>query len=81
MNPELKPCPFCGSRDLPTWFEIPLIGRTTHKVCCGCCSTTGPIRYSEAEAIASWNERVPISPTIFPTAADPAGGTKDENDR
>ena len=58
MSKELKPCPFCGSKDIEEGFEP--IGGYGYIVCnaekSGCGATSG--RYeSYDEAAESWNRR------------------------
>lgn len=64
---ELKPCPFCGSeihnevsggRD-----EDVLVLKGSYWMNCVTCDCDGPIRHTEAEAIAAWNQRAPIAVT------------------
>lgn len=49
---ELKPCPFCGSKDI---HMIPG-DRTYLCACFGCCATSAP-RITEQQAIDAWNRR------------------------
>ncbi len=49
---ELKPCPFCGSK------EVEMQGNSHHSwVVCDNCSTEGPVAPSQDEAVERWNER------------------------
>ena len=50
MREEIRPCPFCGSRDVDT-----IVGSVESYVVCGDCSATGPLSDNEAEAIELWN--------------------------
>jgi hypothetical protein len=61
---ELKPCPkpWCLSHGklLPGVDGTPILYYGLYQsICVGCpiCSLKGPIRHSEAEAIAGWNDR------------------------
>ena len=47
---ELKPCPFCGSRDVESWGKYWVV------VVCLACGARGPSEVGAA-AIAAWNER------------------------
>ena len=47
---ELKPCPFCGSRD---------VAPTGRCIECYRCHSTGPEREFRGDAIAAWNRRTP----------------------
>ena len=52
---HLNPCPFCGGE-----AETDFIAGYSYRIECwvlGCCS--GPMRETEAEAIAAWNKRAP----------------------
>jgi len=52
----MMPCPFCGGSDLVFWKGS--IGRDPLcVVACVHCSTNGPTRASESQAIAAWNQR------------------------
>lgn len=53
MN-ELKPCPFCGSKDV---FAVPTDAFWGHVVSCNNCGASGPMASTEEEAIAGWNDR------------------------
>jgi Lar family restriction alleviation protein len=50
----LEPCPFCGGRDIhvrmlrPAW------------ALCATCRTEGPVGEKPTEAIAAWNQRMPL---------------------
>ena len=56
MSDELKPCPFCGSKNLEV-REIPFVG---HTVRCwnGKCMASGPVRDDQHEAIRAWNDKL-----------------------
>lgn len=47
-EPDLLPCPFCGSQ------HTSVVNETTQ---CVDCSTSGPHAESREEAIAAWNKR------------------------
>lgn len=46
----MNPCPFCKQ---PAYMHV---GQLYRWVECGTCEATGPVKTSEAEAIAAWNE-------------------------
>lgn len=50
---ELKPCPFCGGKD------ISIINHTAmgYWASCGPCGAIGPTRQTEEEAVEAWNRR------------------------
>lgn len=50
---ELKPCPFCGSKDL----RISHVGRDWNSVICRDCGGEGPEELGREDAISSWNRR------------------------
>ena len=50
-TPELKPCPFCGSKDV--YLHENTLGDSY--VRCPKCSTTGPSSSSEEQAVKWWN--------------------------
>lgn len=52
MSKELKPCPFCGSKNLR------LTGNSWHWVQCNNCFAEIGGQESEEEAIEQWNRRV-----------------------
>ena len=53
--PELKPCPFCGSKDIR---QEKVVGwGTTVFFTCDSCKTSGPMCFDENDAIAAWNAR------------------------
>lgn len=55
--PELKPCPFCGARDV--FVERRTDGYSWEVTCDAAeCSVAGPVRATKREAIAAWNTRV-----------------------
>ena len=56
----LKPCPFCSGEFAP--IVIPWKEQWSMGFCSGC-SASGPVRMTEADAIAAWNIRAP-DPTI-----------------
>jgi Lar family restriction alleviation protein len=54
MAAELKPCPFCGSKN-----AAPYSVKSCHSVLCVACGGEGPEADSEEGAIAAWNLRTP----------------------
>ena len=52
---ELKPCPFCGSKDI----SLDPDSRFGFWAQCGDCSAAGPFQHLKHEAIEAWNERKP----------------------
>lgn len=52
MASELKPCPFCGSKQLTVFDDGD--NDPTAFILCGECDSTGPVKL--------WNRRVPLSP-------------------
>lgn len=60
MTEELKPCPFCGGRDLAVeWIELADRGekRLEHAVQCRGCGADGPSGRTREEAASLWNTR------------------------
>jgi len=60
MNTELKPCPFCGSRNLDdTCREQEQTGarREYFYVLCNICEACGPTDFNREKAIEQWNDR------------------------
>lgn len=65
MNEELKPCPFCGSKDVG--FQYVMQGKTTVAAKCGNCGAASDavkvrnkidsMRKAEEKAAESWNTR------------------------
>ena len=55
---ELKPCPFCDSRDVGVGFKLPEFGKElTHFVVCNTCgSRTANFRRKD-NAVTIWNGR------------------------
>lgn len=51
MDEELKPCPFCGSK------EVNLMDDGVFYVSCFNCSTDGPMSDTDRGAIKAWNTR------------------------
>ena len=51
--PELKPCPFCGGKELSV---ISVLGEDYY-VECSSCTTCGPSGETYEEAIEAWNRR------------------------
>jgi len=55
MNkPKLKPCPFCGGKDITYGYVSGTIFKAVW--CYGCHARTGPFQ-TERDAIAAWNRR------------------------
>jgi Lar family restriction alleviation protein len=59
-NPVLKPCPFCGGSAFVNVFWA---GAHFHEAKCSSCEAKSPPTEhdSEAEAIAAWNRRRPLT--------------------
>lgn len=55
---ELKPCPFCGSKEVEIWHDC-IAGGVIVKAYCVCndCGTGGPTTETAEEAAAQWNSR------------------------
>lgn len=49
---ELKPCPFCGSKDVTVYELYP-----SSYARCRVCGAEGSLRDSHDEAVAAWNRR------------------------
>ena len=49
---ELKPCPFCGKRDMSIWCVV------SFRVRCDWCGVKGEKCSTEQQAIKAWNTRV-----------------------
>ena len=58
---ELKPCPFCGSKDVSNswYYDEAYEGKIFH-VRCHKCAALGPIEATEQQAIDAWNRRVRV---------------------
>ena len=56
---ELKPCPFCGSKDVEIRWHAPLFGEMAmlNYVICNDCGAMGSHKILESEAIKAWNRR------------------------
>ena len=52
---DLKPCPFCGSREVELYHAI--VGWFVE---CKCCGSTGPERDADSAASAAWQERAGV---------------------
>nr|DAR30056.1 MAG TPA: restriction alleviation protein [Caudoviricetes sp.] len=52
MNEELKPCPFCGSKNIRMW------NTSTPWVSCRDCFANTACGTTREEAIENWNRRV-----------------------
>ena len=56
--PKLKPCPFCGSKDIHIMIERPQnIFSHCYKVMCFSCQATSALKETGAMAIEVWNRR------------------------
>ena len=61
MIEKLKPCPFCGARDVDVYQSQSKIFPNEWFVSChGCCADKGN-HVSKKEAIEAWNKRAPMS--------------------
>lgn len=55
---ELKPCPFCGSKDVGFGTELPQFGGDALRfVICNCCGSRTKICRSKKDAEDIWNRR------------------------
>jgi Lar family restriction alleviation protein len=56
----IKPCPFCGNKDIPTAKVIHTIATGEHYMYCNktACQMKGPIGDSLEKALEKWNRRV-----------------------
>ena len=56
---ELKPCPFCGGKDIEMW-ENKQLTYTEYRVCCMSChiAQAGQYYYRRTDAVDAWNRRV-----------------------
>ena len=58
MSTQVKPCPFCGSRNLePMDTGWSMLGDYGETILCLTCEACGPWKRDEREAWAAWNER------------------------
>ena len=57
INPELKPCPFCGASGQRITKEILASGTSVYRVECWYCMACGPQSNKRGCAIDEWNER------------------------
>jgi Lar family restriction alleviation protein len=48
----IKPCPFCGSKNL----DIELLSDNRSRVRCCCCKLHGPIASNKKDSIVFWNK-------------------------
>lgn len=53
MNEELKPCPFCGSKNIRIWGG----GNTFPYVECSNCIASTASELTRVEAVKNWNRR------------------------
>ncbi len=53
MNEKLKPCPFCGSKEI-----VVIENGGTYDVHCRNCGCGSPYRYKKEDVIKAWNRRV-----------------------
>lgn len=67
MNKELKPCPFCGSKNIMLDVKERGYGEFVHIAFCNGCGASGPEAEGalsltwhpdEQSAVAAWNKRV-----------------------
>ena len=54
---EMKPCPFCGGKDLETVSLSVLLDNNWWTVDCNDCAISGPMGRGEEKAIENWNKR------------------------
>lgn len=54
---ELKPCPFCGGKNLDISQVSEVVDYGWYVVDCFDCVISGPMRLGEDEAIKAWNTR------------------------
>ena len=61
---ELKPCPFCGGKDISVYeYEEDYRGAPAcHYAACNDCDARGPEDYCKREAAQLWNNRVDSVP-------------------
>lgn len=52
MSEELKPCPFCGSKNIRLWEKT-----TSPWVQCEKCLSSTATGYTKEEAVENWNRR------------------------
>lgn len=53
ITPKMRPCPFCGGREL----RIARPGPASAAVWCRTCGTYGPARQTADDALTAWNYR------------------------
>lgn len=53
-SPFLRPCPFCGSKDL----KLRTYGGEFHSVICQSCGSSGSLYKDATQAVNAWNRRV-----------------------
>ncbi len=55
ITKDLKPCPFCGSKDLRPVFE----GQYDHCIECRCCGAMGPDPHDQRDKskVITWDSR------------------------
>lgn len=59
MSEQLKPCPFCGSKDIGTSYHLPMFGEDMlYFVVCNDCGAMSYHSRVEKRAIEAWNRRV-----------------------
>lgn len=54
--PKLKPCPFCGNKDVSVVNGDVYYGKRSTYVYCYKCGTRGPMGYN-GDAVTKWNRR------------------------
>ena len=59
MSEKLKPCPFCGNKDVSVVNGDVYYGRRSAYVCCYKCGTRGPTGYN-GDAVTKWNRRAEV---------------------
>lgn len=55
MSKDLKPCPFCGGKDLSIYIKG--IGDKKYAMCCNTCGARGGRKPDKKRATEEWNRR------------------------
>lgn len=56
MNIDLKPCPFCGGKDLSIYLKG--MNDRKYAVCCNTCDARGGRKQDKKKAVEEWNRRI-----------------------